>query len=71
MAKKIKETSLALKNRAQISGSGQGSNQEKAEPQSDRTLSNDQLNVLRSKGWDDKKIEEFKKNLTKVGQMPK
>lgn len=71
-AKKIKELSLALKNRSQVSSStGQGSNQDRPEVRTDSTLSEDQLSSLRAKGWDDKKIELFKKNL-KVGiQVPK
>jgi hypothetical protein len=72
LAKKNKELALALKNRGQIStSSGQGSNQEKPEGRVDNTLSNDQINALKAKGWDDKKIDEFKKNLKKVNQMPK
>ncbi len=71
-AKKLKELTLALKNRNQVSSSsGQGSNQDRQEVRTDSTLSEDQINSLRSKGWDDKKIEQFKKNL-KVGvQLPK
>ena len=72
MAKKNKELSLALKNRGQVTNpSGQGSNQEMPESPKDHILSNDQINALKGKGWDDGKIEEFKKNLAKVNQMPK
>lgn len=71
-AKKIKELSLALKNRNQISAStGQGSNQDRQEVRTDSTLSDDQINSLHAKGWDDKKIELFKKNLKLGVQMPK
>lgn len=71
-AKKIKELSLALKNRNQVSSSsGQGSNQDRQEVRTDSTLSEDQINSLRSKGWDDKKIEAFKKNLKAEFQSPK
>lgn len=71
LAKKNKELTLALKNRAQVSSnSGQGSNQEKVESKSDNILSNDQLSSLKARGWDDKKIEEYKKNLVR-NQMPK
>lgn len=69
MAKKLKETTLALKNRGQVtSTSGQGSNQDRPEVKTDSILSNDQLNSLKAKGWDEKKIEEFKKNLLKANQ---
>lgn len=72
LAKKNKELTLALRNREQIStSSGQGSNQEKAESKPDTVLSSDQLNSLRAKGWDDKKIEEYKKNLVRGIQVPK
>lgn len=72
LAKKNKELTLALKNRGQINtSSGQGSNQERPEGKVDNVLSNDQLASLKAKGWDDKKIEELKKNLNKVNQMPK
>ncbi len=71
-AKKIKELTLALKNRGQISSqTGQGSNQDRPEPKSDNILSNEQLSALRARGFDDKKIEEFKRNLTKGPQGPK
>ena len=72
LAKKNKEITLALKNLRQINtSSGQGSNQERPEGKVDNVLSNDQLASLKAKGWDDKKIEELKKNLNKVNQMPK
>ncbi len=72
LAKKNKELTLALKNRGQISsGTGQGSNQDQPESRVDKVLSNDQLNALKAKGWDDKKIETFKSNLNKVNEMPK
>lgn len=70
--KRNKELELALKNRGQIlSTSGEGSNTEKPEGKADNYLSNEQLSALKAKGWDDKKIEEFKKNAKKVSQMPK
>lgn len=72
MAKKNKELTLALKNRGQIqNSSGQGSNEDKPKVHTDKILSESQLTALRAKGWDDKKIEEFKKNLNKVNEMPK
>ncbi len=70
-AKKIKELTLALKNRGQISGTGQGSNQDRPEGRTDNVLSNEQLSALKARGFDDKKIEEFKKNLSKGTQAPK
>ncbi len=70
--KRNKELETALKNRGQItSSSGEGSNQEKPEGKKDNYFSNDQLNALRAKGYDDKKIEELKKNMSKVLTMPK
>src|ERR1035437_9477956 len=72
-AKKIKELTLALKNRGQISTtSGQGSNEDKPEVKADNYFSTDQINALKAKGWDDKKIEAFKKNVKNPGfQSPK
>jgi len=72
LAKKTKELTLALKNRSQVTAStGIGSNQDRQEVRTDSTLSEDQISSLRAKGWDDKKIELFKKNL-KIGiQLPK
>ena len=73
MAKKLKETTLALKNRGQISTtSGQGSNEDRPEVKTDNYLSADQITALKAKGWDDKKIEAFKKNVKNPGfQSPK
>jgi len=66
LAKKNKELALALKNRGQVMNtSGQGSNEDKPEVKVEKTLSQEQLNNLKAKGWSDKKIEAFKKNLTK------
>ncbi len=68
-AKKIKELTLALKNRGQISSSsGIGSNQDKPEARNDNVLSNDQISALKARGFDDKKIEEFKRNLSRPNQ---
>lgn len=72
MAKKNKELTLALKNRVQVtSPSGIGSNQEKPEGKADNFFSNDQIATLKAKGYDDKKIEALKVNMSKVNQMPK
>jgi len=70
--KRNKELEVALKNRRQISSSSaQGSNQDKPEGKTDNYLSNDQVAYFKAKGWDDKKIEAFKENAKKVGQMPR
>ncbi len=70
--KRNKELETALKNRGQIaSPSGDGSNQEKPEGRKDSYFSNEQLSALRAKGYDDKKIELLKANMSKVAQMPK
>jgi hypothetical protein len=70
--KRNKELEVALRNRGQITSvSGQGSNQEKPEGKIDNYLSNEQVNALKAKGWDDKKIEAFKKNAQKGTQVPK
>jgi len=70
--KRNKELETALKNRSQISStSAQGSNEDKPEGKMDNYFSNEQLNALRAKGYDDKKIETLKKNMQKVNQMPK
>jgi hypothetical protein len=72
LLKRNKELEVALKNRGQISSSsGQGSNQDKPEGKTDNYFSNDQIQALRAKGFDEKKIEQLKKNLQKVNQMPK
>lgn len=61
---KNKELSLALKNRSQ-QGSSMGVHSEGTVTTNDRMLSPDQISSLKAKGWDDKKIELFKKNLNK------
>lgn len=60
--KKQTELATALKNRAGLGASGLGSSTE-GQQVSDNILSADQLNDLKKLGWDDKKIERFKKNL--------
>lgn len=70
--KQNKELQTALKNRGQISsGSSEGSNQDKPEGKKDNYFSNEQIASLRAKGYDDKKIELLKKNMTKINEMPK
>ncbi len=60
--KKQTEMATALKNRAGLGASGLGSSTE-GQAVADNTLSTTQLAELKAKGWDDKKIERFKKNL--------
>lgn len=62
--KKQTEMATALKNRAGLGASGLGSSTE-GQVVSDNILSNDQINDLKARGWNDKKIESFKKNLRK------
>ncbi len=70
--KRNKELEVALKNRGQItSTSAQGSNEDKAEVRIDNYFSNEQIAALRAKGYDEKKIETLKKNMTKINEMPK
>ena len=70
--KRNKELEVALKNRAQVtSTSGQGSNQDKPEGKNDNYFSNEQINALKAKGYDDKKIETLKANMKRVNAMPK
>jgi hypothetical protein len=70
--KRNKELETALKNRGQItSTSGDGSNQEKPEGKKDNYFSNEQIAYFKNKGWSNEKIEDAKKNMHKVSQMPK
>lgn len=59
-----KEMAVALQNRAGLGPTGLGTNTEGAEVQ-DNYFSKDQLNALKAKGWDDRKIERLKANLRK------
>jgi hypothetical protein len=59
IAKENKELKLAIGNRPGT-GTSQGGNQESEKPK-DNTLSEAQERDLRARGWDDKKIEHFKK----------
>ncbi len=70
--KRNRELEVALKNRGQVgSGTGIGSNQEKPEGKLDNYFSNEQIQALRAKGYDDKKIEQAKANMKKVSEMPR
>lgn len=57
-----KEMAVALQNRQGLSNTGQGSSTEGVEV-ADNLLSKEQLNSLKAKGWDEKKIQRFKDNL--------
>ncbi len=61
-----KELETALKNRSQISTAGAGSSSETKLSPKDPVLSAEKLASLKALGWDDKKIELYKKNLLKV-----
>ncbi len=60
--KQNKEMATALQNRAGLGASGLGSSTE-GQVVADNILSTDQLRDLKAMGWDDKKIDRFKKNL--------
>lgn len=59
-----KEMAVALQNRQGLSTTGQGSSTEGQEVK-DNLLSKEQLNNLKARGWDDKKIQRFKDTLRK------
>lgn len=61
-----KELETALRNRSQISTADAGSGSEQKLTVKDSVLTDDQMKALRAKGWDDAKIELYKKNLRKV-----
>lgn len=63
LAKKVKELSLSVANRSTISNNSQGSNS-KADFKKE-ILSDEQIQTLRKRGWDDAKINAFKENLSK------
>ncbi len=60
--KRQTELTTALQNRSGLGASGLGSSTE-GQQVSDNILSADQIADLKSRGWDDKKIATFKKNL--------
>ena len=69
--KQNQELKLAIKNRGQVgSPSASGSNEDKTEIKTNNYFSADQINALKAKGWDDKKIEEAKKNMTRPMAPP-
>lgn len=65
IAKQAKEINVALNNRQQISNTGMGSHSQSIAEPKDHILSESQINSLKAKGWDDKKLDLLKKNLLK------
>lgn len=65
-AKRISELETALKNRGGIVTAGSGSGSATKLIPKDPVLSEDIIATLKSKGWDDKKIDMYKKNLVKL-----
>jgi hypothetical protein len=63
-AKIMNELTVAAQNRSQIQNASQGSNSE-SRAVSDGVLSDNQLNELKRRGWNDEKITRFKQNLIK------
>lgn len=59
-----KEMAVALHNRQGLSTTGQGSSTEGVEVK-DAFFSKEQLQSLKAKGWDDKKIQKLKDNMRK------
>ena len=67
LAKKNKELTVALKNRAQITDtSAAGSNQDKQEVNANSFFSKEQLASFKTMGWSDEKIEKAKQNMLKA-----
>lgn len=61
LTKKVKELSLSVANRSSMSTTGQGSG---SKPTFEKEiLSDEQINTLKKRGWDDEKIKQFKQNL--------
>lgn len=60
-----KELETAIKNRSQISTSGQGSGSESKLTPKDAILSEEKIKQFKGMGWDDAKIERYKQNLMK------
>lgn len=73
LIKRNKELETALKNRQQISATSTGSNSEKAQSdiKHDTFFSPEQIQALKAKGYDDKKIESLKANMKKQTDIPK
>lgn len=60
-----KEMAVAINNRAGLSPTGLGASTE-GQPVKDQFFSQEQLNALKARGWDEKKIERLKANLRKL-----
>lgn len=60
-----KELKRALQAKSQVSNMSMGSAGSSTQEVSDGVLSKDQIQTLKSKGWDDAKIQKFKENLSK------
>lgn len=65
MARELREAKLALANKATSTPASQASGASDLKP-ADNTFSPEKLAALKARGWDDKKIEMFKKNLSKA-----
>lgn len=63
---RIKELETAIKNRSQISTADAGSGSSIKITPKDKVLSEDKIKYFKSLGWNDQKIELYKKNLMKV-----
>lgn len=63
--KENKELKLAHSNKNTTPPAAMGTSTESQTVVQDASLSPDQLNYFKSKGWDDKKIAQYKKNLAK------
>lgn len=64
-AKELREAKLALANKSGIGSGGTGASTEDKMTVKDNILTDAQISDFKAKGWDDAKIERFKKNLQK------
>lgn len=71
--KRNKELEIALKNRQQISATSTGSNSDKsqADVKTETFFSPEQIQALKAKGYDDKKIDSLKDNMKRQSNIPK
>lgn len=65
IARENSELKLAMKNKSQVSNASQGASNEDKITVKDNILTDTQLKDLKTRGFDDKMVERFKKNLTK------
>ncbi len=68
LAKRTKELELALKNRPHVSPTAVGSHSEG--PIVSGSYSKEEQDMFKAKGWDDKKIQAYKKNLARKSNLP-